>query len=445
MDKASTGAGWVYTRSGGVWSQQGAKLVGTGAVGAASQGWSVSLSADGNTAIVCGYGDHAGAGAGWVYTRSGGVWSQQGTKLVGTGAVGAAEQGFSVALSADGNTAVVGGDRDHSSAGAAWVYTRIGGVWSQQGTKLVGTGAVGAARQGGSVSLSADGNTAVVGGEFDNIDQGAAWVYARSGGVWSQQGTKLLGADAVGSPHQGSSVSLSADGNTAVVGGYGDNGSKGAAWVYTRSGGVWSQQGTKLVGTGAVGAANQGVSVSLSADGNTVIVGGDITAGATWVFTRSGGVWRQQGTKLVGTGAVGAASQGFSVALSADGSTAVVGGNVDNGGTGAAWMFFTDALTGVTLEPTLPPGVLMATPNPFVHQTSFLLTVPVAQEVDVSVSDISGRLVWRMPRVLMEAGQHRIPWFGQDDSGQRVKAGIYFVRAHGGSALNLRRAVIRLR
>ena len=66
-------------------------------------------------------------------------FTQQGSKLVGTGALGNAEQGFSVALSADGNTAIMGGDFDNGFLGAAWVHTRTGGVWSQQGSKLVGT------------------------------------------------------------------------------------------------------------------------------------------------------------------------------------------------------------------------------------------------------------------------------------------------------------------
>src|SRR5450756_1174256 len=69
-------------------SQQGPKLVGTGAVGNAIQGYSVSLSADGNTAVVGALGDNFGAGAVWVWTRSAGVWTQQGNKLVGSGAVG---------------------------------------------------------------------------------------------------------------------------------------------------------------------------------------------------------------------------------------------------------------------------------------------------------------------------------------------------------------------
>jgi hypothetical protein len=332
-ENGSVGAAWVYVRSGGVWSQQGAKLVGTGAVGSSQQGASVSLSADGNMAVVGGPADNSNSGAAWVYTRNGGVWSQQGAKLVGTGAVGAAYQGSSVAVSADGNTVIVGGPYDSGYAGAAWVFTRSGSVWSQQGAKLVGTGAVGAAYQGCSVAVSADGNTAVVGGMGDGTFVGAAWVYTRSGGVWSQQGSKLAGTDVVGLAQQGISVAVSADGNTTAIGGWHDSNLVGAAWVYVRSNGVWSQQGAKLVGTGAVGAAYQGSSVSLSADGGTAVVGGPYdngSVGAAWVFTRSGSDWSQQGAKLVGTGGLGNAYQGSSVAVSANESTVLVGGPIDN-------------------------------------------------------------------------------------------------------------------
>jgi hypothetical protein len=103
---------------------------------------------------------------------------------------------------------------------------------------------------------------------------GAAWVFTRSNGVWTQQGGKLVGTGAVGvgGAYQGQSVALSADGNTAIVGGYGDNNYIGAAWVYTRSNGVWTQQGSKLVGTGAVGGViHQGLSVALSADGKPLV------------------------------------------------------------------------------------------------------------------------------------------------------------------------------
>jgi hypothetical protein len=323
-------------------AQQGSKLVGTGAVGTAAQG-RVSISGNGNTAIVGGSLDNHEVGAAWVFTRSGEVWSQQGPKLVGTGVVGTAAQGFSVSLSDDGNTAIVGGPSAGAGGGAAWVFTRSRGVWSQQGPKLAGTGAVGPAGQGSSVSVSGDGNTAIVGGPSDSFGVGAAWVFTRSRGIWSQQGPKLVGTGAVGTAVQGTSVSLSSDGNTAIIGGFGDNRFVGAAWVFTRSGEVWSQQGPKLVGTGAVGPAGaaQGFSVSLSDHGNTAIVGGysDDNIGAAWVFTRSRGVWSQQGPKLVGAGGVGPAEQGISVSLSSDGNTAIIGGTEDNSFVGAAWIF----------------------------------------------------------------------------------------------------------
>src|ERR1035437_5796284 len=173
--------------------QQGSKLVGTSAIGNAAQGRSVSLSADGNTALVGGVTDNNQAGAVWVFTRSRSVWSQQGSKLVGAGVIGNAGQGISVALSADGNTALVGGPFDNNQAGAVWVFTRTGSVWNQQGSKLVGTGAIGTADQGYSVALSADGNTALVGAVLDNNQAGAVWVFTRSGSVWTQQGSKLVG------------------------------------------------------------------------------------------------------------------------------------------------------------------------------------------------------------------------------------------------------------
>ena len=301
-------------------TQQGPKLAGTDALG--FQGFSVSLSDDGNTAIL----GAPGLGAARVYTRAQGVWSQQAT--LGSG-------GYSVALSSDGNTAIVG-----APGVGAWVFTRAGGVWTQQATL----------RSGGSysVALSSDGDTAILGRpDYSNYD-GAAFVYTRSGGVWTEQAT-LVGTDAINA-FRGSSVTLSSDASTALVGGYDDNNFVGAAFAYTRSAGVWTQQGAKLVGTGAVGTATtQGRSVSLSADGNTAIVGGPGDdggiplekdgVGAAWVYARSGGVWTQQQPKLVGTGYIGLAGQGHAVALSGDGSTALVGGYEDTNGVGAAWVF----------------------------------------------------------------------------------------------------------
>jgi hypothetical protein len=192
-----------------------------------------------------------------------------------------------VALSGDGNTAIVGGIADNTYAGAAWVFVRINGRWRRQGPKLVGTGAVGVAAEGASVSLSADGNTAIVGAPADNSGIGAAWTFVRTNAVWTQQGAKLIGSGAVGTAHQGNSVALSGDGNTTVIGGPTDDSNVGAAWVFARKSEIWRQQGAKRVGTGATGAASQGAAVALSDDGNTAISGGpgdNSGVGAAWAF-----------------------------------------------------------------------------------------------------------------------------------------------------------------
>jgi hypothetical protein len=345
QDHNFLGAAWVYVRNNSAWVQQGSKLLGNNAIGdAVAQGWSVALSSDGNTALVGGIGDSSlvrYGGAVWVYTRENGVWTQQGNKLFGRDGVGPGNQGTSVALSADGNTAIFGGPGDDTFMGAAWVFTRNSGVWTQQGKKLVGSGAVGMAKQGSSVALSADGNIAVVGGTDDNSFTGAVWIFTRNNGIWTEQGNKVVGNGFVGSPVQGTSVALSADGNTMIVGGPGDSSKAGAAWVFTRNNGVWVQQGNKLVGNGALEMAMQGSSVALSADGNTALVGGPGVAqgglGVTWVYTRQSGIWTQQDV-LVGSGAVGG-DQGESVAISADSDTSLVGASYDNDLRGAAWVF----------------------------------------------------------------------------------------------------------
>ena len=84
--------------------------------------------------------------------------------------------------------------------------------FTQQGNKLVGTGAVGAyARQGTSVAISADGATAIVGGPGDNSGNGATWAFTLSGGVWLQQGFKLLSSDSLLGASLGTAVAISGD------------------------------------------------------------------------------------------------------------------------------------------------------------------------------------------------------------------------------------------
>jgi len=374
----------------------------------------VALSADGNTALIGGPSDDGvgnGLGAAWVFTRSGATWTQQGPKLVGTGATGDAGQGLRVALSGDGNTALISGPDDNHSVGAVWVFTRSGSTWTQQGPKLVGTGATRDTEQGDGVALSADGSTALIGGRGDNGYTGAAWVFTRSGSTWTQQGKKLVGTGAIDDAQQGSSVALSGDGNTALIGGHNDNGGVGAAWVFTRSRSTWTQQGKKLVGSGATGYAAQGESVALSADGSTALIGGPIDnelsraapVGAAWVFTRSGPTWAQEGRKLVGTAAInpapeGGFGQGWSVALSGDGSSALIGGPNDNGGVGAAWVWVSQPSNQFTVR------------HIRVHRNGtveFDVTVPSGGQLDVLETNWTPSPPRGPHTVLLHPGPHR--------------------------------------
>lgn len=333
------------------YTQQGSRLRAFDGVGAAL-GTSLAISADGNTAIAGGPTDHSQTGAAWIFTRNGKVWTQQGAMLHGTGSIAdQAQQGTSVAMSADGNTVLIGGPRDRCDCpfdgtypGATWVFTRTAGVWTQQGDKLFGSGANGSAEQGSSVALSADGNTAIIGGPLDNSGAGAAWIFTRSGDAWTQEGSKLVGISLTGTSGRGYSVAISGDGNTVLIGApSGVDG--GSAFLFTRDGGGWTQQ-SQFIGFGGVSQPGSplrfGASVALSYDGTTAMVGGpgDSTeVGAAWVFVPAlNGEWAMQGPKLTGTTENNGGRQGTSVSLSADGNTAVIGGPLDHP-EGAVWVF----------------------------------------------------------------------------------------------------------
>jgi len=283
---------YIFTRNNGVWTKQ-SKLIG-------NDPQAVSISADGNTAIVGGF-DSVGNAA-WIYTRNGNVWSN-GNKLVGSGQTKGSYYtdtyfGYSVAISADGNTAIIGAPGDSSYFGAVWIYVRTGNNWLQQGHKLVGTGASsGFVSQGNSVAISADGNTVVFCGPSDSNGIGAFWTFVRMDSLWVQQGNKISGSTSgVGF---GLCISLTADGNTVIVGAPTNydalNNSIGFSLVYNKNNGVWAQRINGLLqGSDYVESYNdikQGTAVGISADGTTAIEGGigdagnfDGPAGAAWVF-----------------------------------------------------------------------------------------------------------------------------------------------------------------
>ena len=214
-----------------------------------------------------------------------------------------------------------------TSARAATTAGPILQSFLQLGPKLQGGREIGPGQFGFSTALSADGKTALVGGHYDDAGgdifggKGAAWVFRRSGSTWIQE-AKLTGGQEKGHGSFGFSVALSADGKTALIGAPHDDDRKGAVWAFTRSApGVCA--GSKLVKTALIGAP--------STDGRK---------GAVWFFARSGSGWRSQG-ELLGKkyGESGTASFGGSVALSSDGTIALIGGPEDDHLRGAAWVF----------------------------------------------------------------------------------------------------------
>jgi hypothetical protein len=363
-------------------------------LGSPTFGASVVLSADGNTALIGGYSDGKkdGIGAAWVFTRSGGIWTEQ-QKLAapGTGPdspIKRAMFGTSVALSSDGNTALIGGPADNTNVGAAWVFTRSGGVWTER-QKLVAptTGpdiALGPRNPqfGIGVALSADGRRALIGGYIEHLQVGAAWMFVDNGGSWSEQ-QKLIPPGAgpgkrINRPFFGYSVALSANANQALIGGYGDNGLTGAAWMFTRSGGILRERQKLTAPTSGagrrLGGASFGSSVALSSDGSTALIGGPsdraggvngFGVGAAWVFTGKGHRWSEQQKLTAPLKHIGNAVFGYSVALSSAGKTALIGA-ADEGNDGTAWAFERNGRNWTAHElPAPTTGADAATPGAY--------------------------------------------------------------------------------
>ncbi|MEM9454017.1 MAG: hypothetical protein AAGF11_07550 [Myxococcota bacterium] len=415
------GAVYVFERTGGTWSQQ-AYVKASNTDASDHFGFSVALSADGNTLVVgapyedssatgvdtgMGPGQNnnfaSNAGAVYVFERMGDTWSQDAyVKASNTGTDDFF--GWDVALSADGNTLAVGamcegsgatgvdmgmgmGQNDNTAycAGAVHVFERIGDSWSQQAyVKASNTDADD--EFGWDVALSADGNTLAVGALYEDssatgVDMGmgpgqnddtasssgAVYVFEQTGDTWSQQ-VYIKASNTGISDTFGLSVALSADGNTLAVGASNEDSSAtgvdmgmgpgqddktssaGAAYVFERTGGIWSQQAyIKASNTGTYDLF--GSSVALSADGNTLAVGAhgedssatgvdtgmgpgqnddsESNAGAVYVFERTGDIWSQH-AYVKAPSPRGDDHFGATVALSDDATSLVVGANGEN-------------------------------------------------------------------------------------------------------------------
>ena len=270
------------------------------------------------------------AGAVYVFTRTSGVWTQQ-AYLKASNAQSGDEFGKFVAL--DGDTLAVGapgedGDLNSSvsayndlavNAGAAYIFTRSSGIWTQQAYIKADT--VQTEDMFGE-HLALDGNTLAVGavGEDDGgSSSGAVYVFTRSGSSWNQQ-ARLKASNVQASDQFGRSLDIDGDtlavgaifeagDATSIEGAYNENAPlAGAVYVFTRSVDVWTQQ-AYLKAENADLLDYFGESVALS--GDTLAIGaygedGDVLSsqgsynnsapgsGAVYVFTRTSGLWTQQ-------------------------------------------------------------------------------------------------------------------------------------------------------
>ena len=338
-----SGSVYVFTRLGNDWNQQ-TKL--TAADGGAGDEFGGKVALDGDVAVIgARHDDDKGvdSGSAYVFARTGTAWSQQAKLTAPDGAAGD-EFGYSVAIS--GDIAVIGAPRDDDrgdDSGSAYVFSRSGNSWVQQ-AKLVAID--GAAGDVFGISVAISGDTVVVGADLADekgSNSGAAYVFRRSGRTWNHQ-ANLTADDGAAGDLFGIRVALSGD--TAVIGAArdDDNGEEsGAVYVFTRSGNEWVQQ-AKL--SAADGSANDRFGTRVAIYGNTAVIGailGDATSentGSAYVFTRSGSTWSQQG-KLVASDGAADDVFGWSVALYAE--TVMIGAPTSiitlPSGTGSAYVF----------------------------------------------------------------------------------------------------------
>ena len=301
----------------------------TASDGTANSYFGSAAALNGSTALIGADGDNSFQGAAYLFTKSNGSWSE-GQKLTASDGLPGDEFGYRVVL-ADNTllvgafTATVGGV---VSQGAAYVFTQSDGTWSES-QKL--TASDGALFDNFGASVALDGSTLVVGANGatvgGNAAQGAVYVFTESNGTWTQT-QKLTANDGAAYDNFGLSVALK--GSTILVGSpraaIGANAGQGALYVFTESNGTWSQT-QKL--TASDGATNDSFGESVALDGSTALIGaynatinGHTWQGAAYIFTESNGTWSQM-QKL--TASDGTAGANFGNAVALDGSTALIG------------------------------------------------------------------------------------------------------------------------
>ena len=305
-------------------------------------GGSVAISSNGFVIVVgAQYEDEKGSETGAVYYSkwNGGGWDTQ--KIMAADSVNTVYLGCSVAVSADGNTIVAGaaGDDDNGqTSGAFYRFKWNGSFWETN--KCKSSDGTNSDIFGYSVAVSTDGNTIVAGACGDDGSKGAVYLFQLNGTNWTQK--KFIAYDGANSDYFGWSIALSSDGNTIVVGAKGDDSSKGAVYHFRWNGFTWETN--KLIVSGGLNSDNLGYSVAISSDGNTIVAGatGDNSStGAVYRFQWNGSTWNTE--KLIAFDGAVSDLLGSSVAVSADGNTILAGAITDDdmgGGSGSVYRFY---------------------------------------------------------------------------------------------------------
>lgn len=295
-------------------------------------GFTVSLSADGHTALVGAPGRTVGAA--YVFTEHGGKWSEQ-QELQSPAGAAQDSYGWSVSIAGDARTALVGAWSANGVIGTVYWYSLQGGSYVLGGQINPPDGAPDD-EFGDSVSLSGLGNVALIGAVGHNGFQGAAYVFVHAGGSWKEL-REYQDPVAPGEGY-GFSVSESADGLVGVVGAPEAQGGQGAAYAFSELG---SSQQALLATATEPPTYLFGVSVSSDALGDRLLIGSPSTNegdGAAFVFQQGRSGWTQS-QELVESDPSGADLFGYSVALDYPGNVAVIGAPERNGTDGAAYTF----------------------------------------------------------------------------------------------------------
>jgi hypothetical protein len=276
-DSKDTNAGQVrvFRLSESTWVQIGDDINGESSHD--RSGSSVSLSSDGSTLAVGAYwnnGNGQNSGHVRIYRLEGGSWIQVGDDIDGEYEYD--KSGLTLSLSADGETVAIGArynDDNGTNTGHVRVYRLDGSSWSQVGADIDGESS--GDESGYALSLSADGETVAIGARFNDgagIDAGHVRVYRLDGSSWSQVGADIDGESS--GDESGYALSLSADGETVAIGARYNDGAgidAGHVRVYRLNGSSWSQVGADIDGESSSG--ESGSSIGISSDGTTVVIG----------------------------------------------------------------------------------------------------------------------------------------------------------------------------